>query len=63
MGVKFQGGAGIFSFATMSRLAVGPTQAPTKWVPGCEAHHSPLSSTEIKITLSYTSTSPYVFMT
>jgi hypothetical protein len=51
-------GLGIFLFANMSRLSLGLTQPPIVWVlgvlspevkhPGCEADHSPPSSTEVK---------------
>jgi hypothetical protein len=49
---------GIFLFNNMSRPALGPIQPPTQWVPGtlslgvkrpgCEADHSPPSSSEMK---------------
>jgi hypothetical protein len=56
-----------FLFATVSR------PAHTRWVPrvqssevmrpGCEADHSPPSSTEVKNEWSYTSTPHYAFLT
>jgi hypothetical protein len=33
-GFESQQGLGIFLFATASRPALGPTQAPIQWVPG-----------------------------
>jgi hypothetical protein len=61
-------GLGNFLVTTVSRTALGATQPPIQWVPralslgvkrpGREADHSPLSSTEIKNSWSYTSTSP-----
>jgi hypothetical protein len=61
-------GQGIFLFATMSRLALEPTQTPIHWVPGvlflevkwpgCEADHLPPSSAKVKNAWSYTSTPP-----
>jgi hypothetical protein len=57
---------GIFLFATASRLDLWPTQPPTQWVAGalspgvkqtgCEADHSPPSSSEVKNAWSYTAT-------
>jgi hypothetical protein len=51
-------GLEIFHFTTASRLDLGPTQSPIQWVPGdlslgvkwqgCESHHSPPSSAEVK---------------
>jgi hypothetical protein len=51
-------GLGIFFFATMSGMALGPPKPPIQWVPGalslglkqlgCEADHSLPSSAEIK---------------
>jgi hypothetical protein len=71
-GVQFLAGAGFFLFNTASRLALGPTQLPIKWVLGalslgvkqlgCEADHSTPSRAEVKDTWSYTSTPPYAFM-
>jgi hypothetical protein len=56
----------------VSRLALGSTKPPVRWVLGalslglewlgCEADHSPASSTKVKNMLSYTSTPPYIFM-
>jgi hypothetical protein len=64
-------GLGIFLFATMSRLAQGPTHSPVQWVLGflsvrikwleCEGDHSPPSSTEVMNLWSYTSTPPISF--
>jgi hypothetical protein len=61
-----------FHFSTLSRPALGPIQPPIQWVPGAlsfgvkwqeyEANHSPPTSAEVKKTLIYTSTTPYVFM-
>jgi hypothetical protein len=52
---------GIFLFTTASRPVLGPTQPPIQlvpWVkrPGHEAHHSPLSSAEVKNAWSSIST-------
>jgi hypothetical protein len=51
-------GLGIFLFTTMSRMTLGPTQSPIQWVSGalslgvkqlgCEVHHSPPCSAEVK---------------
>jgi hypothetical protein len=51
-------GLGIFLFTNMYRLALGPTQLPIQWEPGalslglkrpgCEADHTPSSSTEVE---------------
>jgi hypothetical protein len=56
-----------FHFSISSRLALGSTQPPIKWVPGVkrqerEADHSPPTSAEIKKVWIYTSTPLYVFM-
>jgi hypothetical protein len=32
--VRFPAGLGVFLFTTASRMALGPTQPPTQWVPG-----------------------------
>jgi hypothetical protein len=61
-----------FHFFMSSLPALGPTQPPIQSVtgtpspgvkrPGREADHSPPTSAEVKKTLVYTSTPPYVFM-
>jgi len=61
-----------FLFATVSRLALGPSQPPIQWVtralslglkwPRREADHSPISSAEVKNMWSYTPLSQYAFM-
>jgi hypothetical protein len=72
-GFESQQGLGIFLFATVSRTALGPTQTPIQCVqgaislegkrPGHEAHHSPLSSAEVKecveLYLHSTNTAPW----
>jgi hypothetical protein len=55
-----------FNMFTSSRLVLGSTQPPLKWVPGflsrgvnwqgCEADHSPPTSAEVKKMWTYTST-------
>jgi hypothetical protein len=59
-------------FATVSRMAVGPTHPPIEWSsgppspgvkpPALIADHSHPSSAEVKNAWSYASTHPYVFM-
>jgi hypothetical protein len=73
-GVQFPAGAikKFVLFATVSRLALEPTQAPIRWLLevlflevkrlGHESDHSPLSSAEGKNAWSHTSTLPYIFM-
>jgi hypothetical protein len=56
--IRFAAEITIFPFSTSSRLAVGPTQLPIRWVSsvtfrgdkaaGHEANHSPPFSTEVK---------------
>jgi hypothetical protein len=58
--------------STSSRPVLGPTQPPVQWEtralslgvkrPRREADHLPPSSTEVKNTWIYISTSPYVFV-
>jgi hypothetical protein len=58
LGFDSQRGLGIFFFITASRMALGSTQPPIKWVRGAlslgvkrpvrEADHSPPSSAEVK---------------
>jgi hypothetical protein len=58
LGFDSQQRLGIFLFTTVSRIALGLTQAPIQWVPGalslgvkcpgCEADHLPPSSAEVK---------------
>jgi hypothetical protein len=62
----------IFLFATISTLALRPTQPSIQWIlralslrvkgPGHEADHTPLSSIEVKNAWSYTSTPSCIFM-
>jgi len=68
--VRFLAEGGFFLFTTMSRPVPGLTQPPFQWLPGAlspgvkrpgsETDHLFPSSTELKDTLSYTSTRPYV---
>jgi hypothetical protein len=61
-----------FLSSKISRPALGPIQPPNHWVseaislgvkqPEREAHHSTPTSTEVKKTLIYTSTPPYVLL-
>jgi hypothetical protein len=59
-------GAQIFLVTATSRLALGPTQPPIKWVLGAlfwiERDHSPPPSAKVKNAWNYTSTLQYVFM-
>jgi hypothetical protein len=62
----------VFSTASRSRPALGPTQPPMQWVlralyprvkrQGREADHSPQDSAEVKKMWIYTSTPPYALM-
>jgi hypothetical protein len=60
----------MFLFATVTMLALGPTQPSVQWVlgtmgvkwPRLEVGHSPPSSAEVENVCSYTFTPPYVFM-
>jgi hypothetical protein len=62
--VQFSAGVTNFSIVPkVSKLALGPTQSPTKWVPDikhleCTADYSPPSDAEVKIEWSYTSIPP-----
>jgi hypothetical protein len=58
-GVQSQQGLGIFLFTTVSRP--GGLFLGVKW-PGCEADHSPPSSTDVKNAWIYTYTPQYAFM-
>ena len=61
-----------FLFPKMSRLALGPTQPPTKWKLGFQGsspgvkwlghgvYHSPPCRAEVKNGWNYTSTPPYM---
>jgi hypothetical protein len=53
IGVRSPARQRIFPVASVSRLALGPTQSPVQWVsgvlsPGHEADHSPPSSAEVE---------------
>jgi hypothetical protein len=71
-GIRFSAGAGIFTFATASRMAMETTQPPVLWVsgavspkierPGLLAYHSPPSNVKVKNAWSYISLPPYVFV-
>jgi hypothetical protein len=64
--LRFSRGLGIFVFSTAFRPVLEPNWSPIQWVPGalsprvkrlgCEAGHSPPSSTEVKKAWRYTST-------
>jgi hypothetical protein len=66
--IPVRGNDSFFLFVTASRAILGPTQPSIQWVPGVlaprvkrpgpNAHHSPLSSAEVKSAWSYTSTPP-----
>jgi len=70
-GVSFVTGAGILLFATAPRPPMGPTQPPTRWVPGTislgikrsghETDHSPTFSAEVKNVWDYTSILPCLY--
>jgi hypothetical protein len=71
MRLNSQQGQEFLRFATASRLALWPIQAPypmgtRHYSPGvkmvCEADHSSLSSAKVKNMWTCTSTSPYIFM-
>jgi hypothetical protein len=61
-----------FPLLRVVQTGSGPTQPPIQWVPGAfspavkrpgrEADHSLATSAEVKKTLVYTSTPPYIFM-
>jgi hypothetical protein len=65
-------GLGIFLFTTASGTVLGPTQPPTRWVPGalylgvkwqgCETDHSPLSSAKVKECVELCLHSQYAFL-
>jgi hypothetical protein len=67
-GFNSREGQGFFLFVIAFRsVLLGLTQPPIQWVPGAkrsgrEADHSLPSSAEVKNAMSYTSTSPSVFM-
>jgi hypothetical protein len=72
LGFDSQQGLGIFLFATMSRLVLGPIHPPVQWALGAlslgvkwlrhEAGHSATSSAKVKNVLSCSSNPHYVFM-
>jgi hypothetical protein len=60
-GVVVRVAVGLRIFSTSYRPALGSTQPPIQWVPGCEADLPPASA-EVKKMWIYTSTPPYAFM-
>jgi hypothetical protein len=70
--IQFLAGTVTFSFTTVSRPALGPSQPPTQWEPevlspgvkqpGHEDDYSPPSSAKVKNAQIYTSTPLYIFM-
>jgi hypothetical protein len=69
-GLESRPGLRIFSFTTVSRPALGPTQSPIQWIrgaltlwvklPGRETNHSPPSSAEVKNASSYKTVYPKI---
>jgi hypothetical protein len=67
VGVQVPAGSQILSPPRRPDRFWGPTQPPIRWVPevkwpGRGADHSPQTSAEVKKTLIYTFTHPYVFV-